>query len=105
MDQLPSCQSEDLTYQALSSEGRLKNIDDISSTISLSELNGFRQNPPEPRTKRRNEDPGFMNKMCNVICCCFTCFDRPQGDKTEYKNVPNPEANSRKRELKQTEKM
>ena len=58
------------------------------------------------RTKRNQVDRTFVDKMCKAICCCFTCFDRPEENGHEYNNVPiaiesPPTAQSKKRTSKQ----
>lgn len=104
--QLPSCGSSDLTYQALSSSGRFNNAD-VQSQISLSELNAGKDMMGDGRTKRNQVDRTFVDKMCKAICCCFTCFDRPEENGHEYNNVPiaiesssPPTAQSKKRTSK-----
>jgi len=31
--------------------------------------------------------PTVVQKMCQYICCCFTCLQRPDESKTEYNQV------------------
>ena len=38
---------------------------------------------------RDQNDQNVVSKMCSYICCCFTCFSRPEDKKHEYNNVPN----------------
>jgi hypothetical protein len=33
-------------------------------------------------------DSSSVQKMCNFICSCFTCFQRPDEKKHEYNYVP-----------------
>lgn len=37
---------------------------------------------------RQNGEVTLVNKMCSMICCCFTCFNRPEENGHEYNNVP-----------------
>lgn len=68
----------------MESEGRLRN-DDTPSQISLSELNN---NLYMLDGKKGVNDGTFVNKMCSMICCCLTGFNRPEENGHEYNNVP-----------------
>ena len=72
----------DLNYQALTTE-------DLGSSrknqINLSEFNR-QQIIVEQQVCA--SDSSSVQKMCNFICSCFTCFQRPDEKKHEYNYVP-----------------
>lgn len=81
--------SGQLTHQPLSSaRTRPGGLDACSSEISLWELQQYKAKGRHANGQNgdRDEKSNLVQKMCQYICCCFSCLQRPDETKNEYQH-------------------
>lgn len=71
----------------------------VNSTVNRSVVSLGEILKVKPQEQEAQQKPGKMQQVCNYICCCFTCFQRPE-DKHEYNNINQSDKNGNKRNQK-----
>ena len=77
---MASVASSELTHQIVSTEGLQSNRIEIHgpTVITAGDINNL-------AIQERNNN--VVQKMCHMICGCFTCFNRPEEGHHEYNYV------------------